>query len=139
MATYAMRVRTGSWGWPAFEMSPHSPLKVELAPPDAPGVLVRLVHGPPALPAEFDGGVVRELSINDGSGKPRLLVRPADGTVERPAGARPEGEWELRLEGPNQRGFHLYAAPGTPFPSEQDLEALSAAVAAPTPPGPRRS
>jgi hypothetical protein len=126
MATYEMGLRTGSWGPQPFMLSFHSSVVVELAPPEAPGVLLRIVHGASAVPRELGAADLAELAVCAPSGKPVLSLRPGDRRADRDAHATsPEGVWELRVEGTDGQSLHLYAGSGTPFPSDADLEALT--------------
>ena len=130
--TYAMGLRTGSWGPQPFMLSFHSDVVVELAPADGPGVLLRILEGARAVPRELGVAELAELAICTPGGKPVLTVRPGEGRADRGAHpGSPEGVWELRLEGADGESLHLYARDGTPFPSEAELGAL-AAVGAPT-------
>jgi hypothetical protein len=128
--THTLQVRGGNWGWQGLMLSPHSTVHLQLAPEDAPGVLVRILDGVPTVPRELGRAEILSLSINDAAGKPRLLLEAREGAVTRVDGPAP-GEWELRIEGTDQRHVYLYARPGTPFPSEAELDALAGAVADP--------
>ena len=123
-----MAVRTGNWGWRATMLSWHSPATVELAPPDAPGVLVRVTDGLPQVPRDLTVQTVVELAVCDAAGAPVLLLRPADGTVERHDDRDPGAVWELRIEATDNRAGHLYARAGTPFPDPATLDALAQAA-----------
>ncbi len=125
--TLAMAVRTGHWGRTGIMLPFHAPVDVELAP-GAPGVLVHLVGGPPAVPRELTVGVLASLDVNDDSGSPVLAIRPAEGAVERRDGAGTPGRWELALESVDGDVLHLYALPGTPFPTSAVLDDLARAV-----------
>jgi hypothetical protein len=130
MATYEMGLRTGCWGAQPFMLSFHSAVVVELAPADAPDVLLRILKGAPVVPRELRGADLAELALCAPSGKPVLNLRPGEGRVDRDAHAgSPEGAWELRVEGSDGESLHLYARSGTPFPSEADREALAWIVA----------
>ena len=132
-STYAMGLRNGNWDYPAMELAWHCDVEVQLAPDDAPGVLVRFVSGISLVTRELGAADVVEIQVCGPTGQPVLSVRPADGSVELRAGTRPGGEWELRIAATGQRQVHLYARPETPFPSEEDLDALAAAATVVTP------
>ena len=125
--THVLQLRSGNWGWQGVALSSHSTVSLQLAPVDAPGVLVRFVEGLPPVPRELGAEEILELSLNDGSGAPRLLARPPQGSVERLEAPAP-AEWELRIEATEQRAIYLYARRGTPFPSDEELDALAACV-----------
>jgi hypothetical protein len=126
--TFAMALRTGNWGPLLWELGPHTPVTIELAPADRPGVLVRLVDGLPDVPRELSSADVVELIVLAPSGKPRLTLAPSTGAVERQPSHTGEGVWELRIECTGQRSLHLYSLAGTPFPTDAELEALASVV-----------
>jgi hypothetical protein len=129
MATYEMGLRTGSWGAQPFMLSFHSSVVVELAPAQAPGVVLRILTGAPVVPRELGAADLTELALCTPSGKSVLTLRPRESRVDRAAHAgSPEGVWELRVEGSDGQSLHLYARGGTPFPSDAELEALAAIV-----------
>jgi hypothetical protein len=125
-----MALRTGNWGPLHYELAPHSPVTVELAPADRPGVLVRILDGLPDVPRELAVADVLELEVAAPSGRSRLRLAPPAGSAEWRRGQTDEGAWELRIEASGQRSLHLYSLAGTPSPSDAELEAL-AAVAVP--------
>jgi hypothetical protein len=127
-----MAVRTGNWGPQGIFLSFHAPVEIELAPPDAPDTLVRIVEGAPSVDRALTVDRVSHLVVNDAKGAPRLELWPTRGVVERHDGPAPTRDWGLLVEaGPEER-IHLYARPGTPFPSDDVLARLAAAVPAPT-------
>lgn len=126
--TFEMALRTGNWGPLLYELAPHSQAVVELAPPELPDVLVRILDGLPAVPRELMAGDVLELVVVAPSGHERLRLAPPSGTVDLQHGRSGEGSWELRVECTGQRSLHLYALAGTPFPADAELEALAAVV-----------
>ncbi|RYB95619.1 hypothetical protein EUA93_15495 [Nocardioides oleivorans] len=123
---FEMALRTGNWGPRASMLSFHASVSIELSPADRPGVLIRLVDGLPAVPRELTSDDVVQLSVCDAGGRARLTIRPGAGAVERVAGPIPAGAWELRIEGLAQRSLVLYARPGQPFPTDEDLDVLAA-------------
>jgi hypothetical protein len=125
---FEMAVRTGSWGPLYYELAFHAPVTVELAPDDAPGVLVRILQGLPAVPRELTAADVVELSVAAPSGWPRLRLSLKTGEVEWQHVLVGEDPWELRVECTGQRSLHLYALAGTPFPTDAELEALASVV-----------
>lgn len=125
---FEMAVRTGSWGPLYYELSFHAPVTVELAPDERPGVLIRILHGLPAVPRELTATDVIELVAAAPSGKPRLRLVLPTGTVEWQQVLTGDEPWELRMECTDQRSLHLYSLAGTPFPSDADLEALASVV-----------
>ena len=126
--TYAMGLRNGNWDYPGVVLAWHSDVEVQLAPDDAPGVLVRFVSGIPVVTRELVAADVVEIQVCISSGQPVLSVRPADGSVEREGHTGTGGEWELRIAATQQRQVHLYARSHTPFPTDDDLDALAAAA-----------
>jgi hypothetical protein len=124
----AMALRTGNWGPLLYELGPHSPVTVELAPDDRPGVLVRFLDGLPDVPRELTAADVAELVVAAPSGRSRLRLTVPTGSVEWQHVLTGEGAWELRIECTGQRSLHLYSLTGTPFPSDADLESLASAV-----------
>ena len=131
VTTYAMGLRNGNWDYPGLVLAWHSDVEVQLAPDDAPGVLVRFVSGIPVVTRELVAADVVEIQVCTPSGHPVLSVRPADGSVDREEHTGGGGEWELRIAATAQRQVLLYARPNTPFPSELDLDALAAATVTP--------
>jgi hypothetical protein len=126
--TFAMALRTGNWGPLLYELAPHSQAVVELAPANQPGVLVRIIEGLPAVPRELVAADVVEMVVTTPSGKARLRLAPPTGTAESQPGRSGEGSWELWVECTGQRSLHLYSRPGTPFPTDAELEALASVV-----------
>ncbi len=127
--TFAMALRTGNWGPLLWEFAPHSPVTIELAPADRPGVLVRIHDGLPDVPREITVADILELDVAAPSGRSRLRLAPPTGSVEWRREQTGEGTWELRIECSGQRSLHLYSRAGTAFPPDAELEALAAAVA----------
>ncbi len=133
MATISdMAVRTGNWGLQGIFLSFHAPVRIELAPADAEGVLVRLVEGIPSVDRELTVDRVSHLVVADAKGAPRLELWPSRGLAEHHDGPAPTGDWGLLVEGGPEERVHLYARPGTPFPSDEVLARLTATVPTPT-------
>ena len=123
---FPMRLRTGNWGRNNYELRRHAPVVIELAPADAPTVLLRIVDGAREVPRELTSHDVVELSVLTSSGVARLVVAPHKGGVERASHGSTDGVWELTLQGARQDSLHLYADTDTPFPSDEVLDRLAA-------------
>ncbi len=132
ISVFDMNVRTGNWGRVVYLLPHFAHATVELMPADAAGVLVRVLEGVTPVPRELRVEDVESLTVATSSGKPRLVLRPAQGTVERLDGGSLDGAWELQIEGGDQRSLHLYARKGTPAASEELLDALATVVATAT-------
>jgi hypothetical protein len=130
--TFAMAVRTGNWGPSGIMLSFHAPVSVQLAPRDAPNVLVRIVHGIPSVERELTGERIASLVLANAGGLPMLTLVPGTGKVERRATLSSVGDWELLIEGSRKELLHLYSLPGTHFPTEEVLDSLAAVVTATT-------
>jgi hypothetical protein len=129
--TFAMAVRTGNWGTQGIMLSFHAPVSVQLAPADAPGVLVRIVHGVPSVDRELTGKQISSLVLANAGGAPLLTLTPAARRVERRHPASEPTDWALVIEGSGHERLHLYSRPGTRFPTDQVIDALTSVVAAP--------
>ena len=107
-----MRVRTANWGPVVFTALPHAPVELELAPVEAPEVVVRFRRGVTSVPRELTAQDIAQLTFCGSSGRPLL-------------GSTPEGAWSLLIEGRDRDQLNFYQDDAAAFPSDATLARLA--------------
>jgi len=129
---FRMAVRAGNWG--VSVMLPfHKPVRVHLAPADAPNTLVGF-EAPvlKRMPGDLTAAEIHSLTVADGEGR---VVLKVDGRRDRAERNRIElmpEVWTLTLEGTKGQ-VTLYALDVEDFPSDEVLDALAARLGHSTP------